>query len=97
MIIWACTRCGERQKTDVDPYYAPMHQCHGMAGMSVPFTREGAKVHMTAVEREDYVANEIVQYDGHGRPVMTIVQEYADGHTDATVYAPTAQMRGDMQ
>lgn len=96
MVIWECTGCGRRERTEVDPAYAPMHACKAMGSMSVPFTREGAKVLLSAVEREDYIGNEVVPYDDNGRPIMAIVTEYADGRKDSTVYAPTASIRGSM-
>jgi len=45
------------------------------------------------VVREDYVAHEIVQYDGWGRPIMSVITERPDGSNDIAVLAPTAVMR----
>lgn len=95
MVIWQCSACNTREGTEIDPPFSPMHACKGMAGMSVPLVRVAGRVHLKAIEREDYIGNETVQYDGNGRPIMAIVQEYADGHTDATIYAPTAHVRGN--
>jgi len=45
------------------------------------------------VVRQDYVAGEIVQYDGWGRPIMSVITERPDGSNDVAVLAPTAVMR----
>jgi hypothetical protein len=54
---------------------------------------EGTKCKVEAKEREDYIGNDMVQLDGEGRPVMSLVTTREDGQ-DCTVYAPTATMRG---
>jgi hypothetical protein len=41
-------------------------------------------------EREDFVGTEKVRLRADGKPAFTVVTEHADGHTDCTVYAPTA-------
>lgn len=40
-------------------------------------------------EREDYILAEDVQFDGNGRPVMS-VETHRDEGVDATVYVPRA-------
>jgi hypothetical protein len=52
---------------------------------------EGVRARVRAVLREDYVGGEDVQYDGEGRPVMSVVTERDDGQ-DCTVFAPTVRV-----
>jgi hypothetical protein len=53
---------------------------------------EGTRACVRAVAREDYVGSEDVQYDGDGRPVMSVVTERDDGQ-DCAVFAPAAHVR----
>jgi len=53
----------------------------------------GSGASVRAVEREDYVGQEIVQYDGNGRPIMSVITDRADGSNDVTVLAPTVRMK----
>lgn len=69
---------------------ATMHRCAGLAGFLAPLVPEGAKVHVRAVEREDYIGAERVQVDANGRPIMAVHALRDDGH-DTYVYAPTAR------
>ena len=36
------------------------------------------------------MGDDIAQTDENGRPIMAVRTEYADGHTDMAVLAPTA-------
>jgi hypothetical protein len=49
----------------------------------------GTSCKVEALEREDYVAGDMVQTDGDGRPVMSVVTTRDDG-TDVAVLAPAA-------
>jgi hypothetical protein len=49
----------------------------------------GTSCKVEAREREDYVAGDMVQTDGDGRPVMSVVTTRDDG-TDVAVLAPAA-------
>lgn len=53
--------------------------------------REGERVKVTAVEREDYIGDEVVTRDGEDRPIMAVVVERADSN-DVTVFAPQARV-----
>lgn len=66
-----------------------LHACPVFAGMLVGLVPEGVRAEARAVEREDYIGREAVQYDGNGRPVMAIETVRDDG-TDRVVFAPTA-------
>jgi hypothetical protein len=85
--IWYCPSCPSSART-VDGKI-PHHPCPGFAGLMVPLVRQGERVKIAAVEREDYIGPELVQTDGNGRPVMAVVTTRDDGQ-DCTVYAPTA-------
>lgn len=67
-----------------------MHPCRDLKGLMVPLVPEGTACKVEVVEREDYVGGELVQTDGDGRPIMSVVVTREDGR-DCTVFAPTAQ------
>lgn len=89
---WTCPNCTFTART----YGADnrFHPCPGLAGLLAPMILDGVRCSVRAVVREDYVGREDVRYDGHGRPVMSVVVERDEG-TDRVVYAPTAHVRGD--
>jgi hypothetical protein len=49
----------------------------------------GTKCKIEAVEREDYVGRDLVQRNGEGTPIMSIVTTRDDGQ-DCNVLAPCA-------
>lgn len=92
---WACPSCNLRTTT-VPGEATPYHPCAGLKGLAaplVPCDSEGIVrgVRHVAVEREDYVGAEIVQYDTDGRPMMAVRTERYDGSNDCNVLLPTAQ------
>lgn len=60
-----------------------------MKGLTAPMVPAGIKAKVEAVERPDYVGKELVQTDGEGKPIMSLVTTRDDGQ-DVTVFAPTA-------
>jgi hypothetical protein len=86
---WECGACDHTHVSQGTPGHV-MHNCAGMHGLSVPMVPAGTRCKVTAVEREDYVGNELVQTDARGRPVMAVVTTRDDGE-DRVVYPPTAQ------
>jgi hypothetical protein len=80
---------------DVTPAGLPnrFHTCQALAGITAPLVPAGSGVRVRAVEREDYVGREIVQYDGNGRPIMAVVTDRPDGSNDVVVMAPTAALK----
>jgi hypothetical protein len=52
----------------------------------------GLRCSVETREREDYIGREDVQYDGNGRPVMSVVTTRDDGQ-DCLVLAPCATVR----
>jgi hypothetical protein len=52
----------------------------------------GTRCKIEAIDREDYVGDELVQTDGNGRPVMAIRTTRDDG-VDCAILAPTATQK----
>lgn len=94
---WGCPSCGGMHVTHEARPHVPMHPCPALNGLTAPFAEitgtelDLRTVRHRAVDREDYVGNELVQTDNTGRPVMAVVTERSDGSNDTTVYAPTAR------
>lgn len=86
---WHCPNCQAAARTVTTK--VPWHHCKGNLGLFAPLVADDApKTRVVPVDREDYVAGELVQTDGEGRPVMALNVERADGSNDRVVYAPTA-------
>jgi hypothetical protein len=85
---WSCPNC---DMTDVTPAHVGnrFHTCPGLKGLTAPLVPAGTKAKVEARDREDYVGRDMVQTDGDGRPVMSIVTEREDGQ-DVAVLAPCA-------
>lgn len=71
-----------------------MHVCRGLRGLLAPLMPEGVRHKVEAVERGDYVRDEVVQRDADGRPVMAVEVTRDDG-TDRAVLAPCATWRNE--
>jgi hypothetical protein len=54
-----------------------------------PLIKAGVRAKVEAVEREDYIGDELVQLDANGRPIMSVITTRDDGQ-DCAIYAPTA-------
>ncbi len=89
---WECPNCPATDVTRQAGPHSRFHLCRGLRGLNAPMVPAGTKAKVTAHEREDYVAGEVVQVDGEGRPVMSIVTTRDEG-TDVTVLAPCATTR----
>jgi len=91
-VRWVCPNCPVEAVT---PGNTPnrFHECRGLAGITAPMVPAGSRSRVRSVVRQDYVAGEIVQYDGWGRPIMSVITERPDGSNDVAVLAPTAVMR----
>jgi len=94
-VRWVCPNCPVE---DVTPGSVPnrFHECRGLAGITAPMIPAGSRSRVRAIEREDYVGQEIVRYDGNGRPIMSVVTERPDGSNDVVVMAPTASLKVEM-
>lgn len=71
-----------------------MHRCRGLAGLLAPLVPEGTRGKVEAIERGDYVRDEVVQRDAEGRPWMAVEVTRDDG-TDRAVLAPCATWRNE--
>jgi hypothetical protein len=87
---WECPSCPVQDVTHEARPHTRMHNCSGLAGLSVPMVPAGTRAEHRAAEREDYIGTERVQFDGNGRPVMNVTTIRDDGQ-DCTVFAPTAR------
>lgn len=89
---WECPNCSLRDVTYEAEPHTRMHQCRGLRGLTAPMVPAGTDCKVEAVEREDYVGKEDVQYDGENRPIMSIVTTRDDGN-DVAVLAPCCNVR----
>lgn len=69
-----------------------MHACRGLKGLTAPMVPAGVNCKVEALEREDYEGNDLAQYDGDGKAIMSVVTTRDDGQ-DCAVLAPTATAR----
>jgi len=88
---WVCPNCTFTDVTHETEVHTRFHACRGMYGLTAPMVPAGTKCKIEAVEREDFIGDEVVQRDGRGRPVMALITTRDDGQ-DATVYAPLARL-----
>lgn len=86
---WACPNC-TLEKITTRPGVV-FHPCRGLRGLNAPMVVAGTRCKVEARERDDYIGASSPQFDGEGRPVMSIVTTRDDGQ-DATMLAPSAQV-----
>lgn len=91
---WECPNCPATDVTRQAGRHIRFHTCRGLRGLTAPMVPAGTKAKVVAHEREDYIAGDMVQVDGEGRPVMSIVTTRDEGQ-DVTVLAPCATARSD--
>lgn len=91
---WECPNCPATDVTRQAQPHTRFHACPGLNGLTAPMVPAGTRCKVEAVEREDYINGDLVQVDGQGRPVMSVITTRDDGQ-DCAVYAPTASARGD--
>jgi hypothetical protein len=89
---WVCPNCSVTDATRGQTNR--FHTCAGLGGITAPMVPAGVDCKVVAVLREDYVSDELVQYDGDGNPVMAVLTVRADGSNDVLVNAPTARGAG---
>lgn len=88
---WECPNCQLKQKTHESEPHTRFHACRGLKGLTAPMVPEGTSCKVEAVEREDYVGDEIVTYDADGRAVMAVETIREDGN-DVAVFADCANV-----
>lgn len=86
---WECPNCDSTDVTHETQPHTRFHACRGLRGLTAPMVPAGTKCKVQALDREDYVNGDMVQTDGEGRPVMSVVTTRDDGQ-DCAVYAPCA-------
>lgn len=91
---WSCPNCDATHVSHEAQPHTPFHLCKGLRGLSAPYVPDGTRCKVIAVERGDWVGRELVQADGEGRPVMSIVTVRDDGQ-DCAVLAPCATARSE--
>ena len=89
---WDCPNCPAVEITRIHGPHIRYHVCRGLRGLTAPMVPAGTKAKVTTREREDYIGGDLVQVDGEGRPVMSILVTRDDGQ-DVTVLAPCATTR----
>lgn len=85
---WSCPNCATTDVTDAR-IGNRFHVCRGLRGLTAPMVPAGTSAKVEARERDDYVGRDMVQTDGEGRPVMSVVTTRDDGR-DVAVLAPCA-------
>lgn len=91
---WGCPNCDYTRVTFKAGRQAVVHRCKGLSGLIAPLVEDGIKCKIEAREREDYIGENLVQVNGEGRPIMSIVTTREDGQ-DCRVLAPLASARGE--
>lgn len=86
---WECPNCDHKDATREHEPHTRFHPCAGLGMLSVPMVPEGTRCKIEAVERGDWIGDEIVQTNDVGRPVMSVITTRDEGQ-DCTVYAPLA-------
>lgn len=88
---WECPNCPLQDVTHAAGPHSRYHACKGLQGLSVPMVPAGTRCKIVAVEREEWIGAEDVQYAPQtGRPVAMAVTVRDDGQ-DCTVFAPCAR------
>jgi hypothetical protein len=90
---WTCPNCHREEQTRL-PYgtaASRFHPCPGLGGLTAPMIPAGLSAKVTAEERQDYAAGEMVTCDAAGRVVMAVRTTRDDGD-DLAVFAPCAVM-----
>lgn len=89
---WWCPNCTLEVSVPT-PAANRFHACVHLKGLTAPMVPRGVRAKVEAVDRADYVGGEVVQTDGEGRPIMSVVTTRDDGQ-DVIVFAPTATAVG---
>lgn len=87
---WECPNCTFEDVTNEPRIHSRLHKCRGLKGLTSPMVVKGTKAKIEAMVREDYVGKEEVQYDGDGKPIMSVVVTRDEGQ-DTAILAPTAR------
>ena len=91
-IDWHCPQCGHTAQTAEMKPHVRMHRCPKLHGLDIPLVRDDMDAKVVAVEREDYLRDEVQTTDDRGKPITAIRVERADGTNDTYVNAPLAKI-----
>lgn len=84
---WYCPNCGVSERTaPLPPNSWRYHTCAKLHNLTAPLVRAGDDAKVTAVERQDYLRDEIQTTGDDGKPYMAVRTDYADGHNDLVVH-----------
>jgi hypothetical protein len=89
---WECPNCTKTDITHEAQMHTRFHRCGGLAGMTAPMVPAGTSCKVEAIEREAYIGKEIVTYDKHHRPIMSVRTTRDDGE-DLAVFPGVASVR----
>jgi len=90
---WECHECSFTERTrPIPPGAVRMHICAGLHDLSAPLVKAGSDCKLVALERQEYLGDEIQATGDDGRPYLGISTVYADGHNDLVVNAPVARI-----
>ena len=92
---WYCPNgcyCTERIPP-IPPGSSRFHSCPQLHGLNAPLVRVGTDCKVEAVERDDYLGDEIQRHGDDGKAYMAIKTTHADGSNDLAVNAPLATAR----
>lgn len=92
---WFCPNCGLTERTKplaVNEWR--YHTCPRLHMLTAPLLRAGEDAKVVAVERENYLGEEIQTTGDDGRPYMGIHTVYADGHNDVIAHPGSARAFG---
>jgi hypothetical protein len=98
--IWECPACRLRDKTVEAQPHTRFHPCRALGGLTAPMidvTHRDLDPHaqrVRIIDREDYVAGEIVTTTREGRPAMAVDLERSDGSNDRLVFPGCASVSG---
>lgn len=90
---WECPNCDLRDVTHEAQPHSRFHNCRGLKGLTAPMVPAGTRCKVEAIERGDYIGEDVVTFDGENRPIMRVETTRDDG-TDVAVFAPMAQTNG---
>lgn len=89
---WYCPNCKRTEQTVEAQPHTRFHICPKLANLTAPMLPAGTAAKVERRDRDDYVGKEIVQTDGNGRAVMSVVTTRDNG-MDTIVFAPLARGR----
>lgn len=92
---WYCpNKCGAAERVPaLPPGASRFHSCPRLHSLSAPLVRVGTDCKVEAIEREDYLGDQIQNKGDDGKPYMAIKTTHADGSNDLAVNAGLANAK----